>query len=61
MNYIKDARYKINNGREYFFVCPAPGMGVIHYIFRSYRGGWLESFTDLLIDLGEIEIKKCGR
>lgn len=65
LSYVTGLRYRIRSTHargnsiddDYWFEYAAPGFGVIHYVFRSCAGGWLESFSDLLIFLGEIDIR----
>lgn len=53
--------YKAEHETDYIYVGSTRGCGVIHYVFRSCAGGWLESFSDLLILLGEIDIRPHNR
>lgn len=53
--------YKAEHETDYIYVGSVRGCGVIHYVFRSCAGGWLESFSDLLILLGEIDIRPCRK
>lgn len=73
--YVMGARYRVRarwvtnrkqveyekQERDYIYMGATRGCGVIHYVFRSCSGGWLESFSDLLILLGEIDIRPCRR